>query len=190
MATLGNRHEGLLERESTGLIVVDVQEAFRPAIDGFDDMAKACGLLAEGFGILGRPVLATEQYPERLGDTVPEIADRLPHGVEPIPKLRFSACGVDAFDAALGTAGCRTWVVVGIETHVCVNQTAHDLLQRGHRVQVAADAVSSRTAANRRLGLEKMAAAGVVVTSAEMALFEMLEEAGSDEFKAISKLVK
>ena len=88
------------------------------------------------------------------------------------------------------TAGCDTWVLAGIETHVCVNQTAHDLLARGLAVHVAADAVSSRTERNRDLGLAKMAAGGAVVTSTETALFEMLEEAGSPEFKAISRLVR
>ncbi len=190
MATIGTRHERLLGREGTGLIIIDVQEAFRPVIHGFDEVAAQCGLLAEGFGVLGRPVLATEQYPERLGQTVSEVAERLPEGVAPIPKLRFSACGVEGFDAALSDAGCRTWLLAGIETHVCVNQTAHDLARWGHTVHVAADAVSSRTERNRDLGLAKMAAAGAITTSAEMALFEMLEVAGSDEFKAISRLVR
>jgi len=184
------RHPALLKREQTGLVVVDVQEGFRPVIDGFDAMARNVGLLAEGFGMLGRPVLASEQYPKGLGSTVPEVADRLPEGTVLVEKLRFSACGVDAFDDALRQADCRAWVVCGIESHVCVNQTVLDLLARGREVHVAADAVSSRAPANRAAGLEKMAAAGARATSAEMALFEMLEEAGSPEFKAISKLVR
>jgi nicotinamidase-related amidase len=191
MATLNTtRHPALLRREETGLILVDVQEAFRPVIDGFDQVVRNCGLLAEGFGVLGRPVLVSEQYPKGLGHTVPEIAERLPEGVEPVEKVRFSACGVDAFEEALEAAGCKAWVVAGIETHVCVNQTVHDLISRGYEAHVAADAVSSRAAENRTLGLEKMAAAGAHTTSTEMALFEMLEQAGSDEFKAISKLVR
>jgi nicotinamidase-related amidase len=153
-------------------------------------MVRNIGLLAEGFGVLGRPVLASEQYPKGLGHTVPEVAERLPEGSAVVEKLRFSACGVGDFDSALETLGVRSWVVCGIETHVCVNQTVLDLLSRGHDVHVAADAVSSRTAANRALGLEKMREAGAHVTSTEMALFEMLEEAGSPEFKAISKLVR
>jgi nicotinamidase-related amidase len=192
MATLTetDRHPALLRRGETGLIVVDVQEAFRPVIDGFDAVARNCGLLAEGFGILGRPVLVSEQYPKGLGSTVPEVAERLPEGVEAVEKLRFSACGVAAFDQALAAAGARSWVVCGIEAHVCVNQTAHDLLARGYEVHLAADAISSRTAGNRTAGLEKASADGARVTSTEMALFEMLEEAGSPEFKAISKRVR
>ena len=184
------RHPALLRREETGLVIVDVQEGFRPVIDGFEAMAANVGLLAEGFGVLGRPVVASEQYPKGLGHTVAEVAERLPEGTTTVEKLRFSACGVGDFDSALEALACRAWVVCGIETHGCVNQSVLDLLARGHEVHVAADAVSSRSASNRALGLEKMREAGARVTSAEMALFEMLEEAGSPEFKAISKLVR
>ena len=190
MATVGARHPGLLRRESTGLILVDVQEAFRPVIDGFDAVVANCGILAEGFGVLGRPVLVSVQYTKGLGQTVPELAERLPGGTPIVEKLRFSACGVEAFDAALAEAGCTDWVVAGIETHVCVNQTVLDLIARDYGVHVAGDAVSSRTPANRALALEKMASEGAQITSTEMALFEMLEVAGTDEFKAISRLVR
>jgi nicotinamidase-related amidase len=189
MATL-TRHEALLRRGDTGLVVVDVQEGFRPVIDGFDGMVKNVGILAAGFGVLERPVLVSEQYPKGLGHTVAEIAETLPEGHVLVEKLRFSACGVDAFEQALDDSGCRAFVVCGIETHVCVNQTTHDLLARGYEVHVAEDAVSSRAPANRRIGMEKMLAAGARATSAETALFEMLEEAGSAEFKAISKMVR
>ncbi|HSI31453.1 MAG TPA: isochorismatase family protein [Miltoncostaeaceae bacterium] len=186
----GSRHPALLERERTGLILIDVQEAFRPVIDRFDEVIANCGLLAEGFGVLGRPVLVSEQYPKGLGHTVPELAARLPEGARLVEKVRFSACGVSAFDEAVAESGATSFVVAGIEAHVCVNQTVHDLLQYGFQVQVAADAVSSRTPRNRDLGMAKMSAAGAGTTSAEMALFEMLEQAGSDEFKQISRLVR
>jgi nicotinamidase-related amidase len=169
----GSRHPALLERERTGLILIDVQEAFRPVIDRFDEVVANCGLLAEG-----------------LGHTVPELTARLPEGARLVEKVRFSAYGVSAFDEAVAEAGAQSWVVAGIEAHVCVNQTVHDLLQYGFQVQVAADAVSSRTPRNRDLGMAKMSAAGAGTTSAEMALFEMLEQAGSDEFKQISRLVR
>ncbi|HJZ62361.1 MAG TPA: isochorismatase family protein [Miltoncostaeaceae bacterium] len=184
------RHPALLSRDETGLIVVDVQEAFRQAIDGFDAMARNVGILAAGFGVLGRPVLVSEQYPSGLGHTVQEVAERLPEGTEPIEKTRFSACGVAAFDEQLAATACSRWVVCGIEAHVCVNQTVHDLLARGYEVHVAEDAVSSRAPTNRRIGLEKMTTAGARATSAETALFEMLEEAGGGDFRAISKLVR
>ena len=184
------RHPDLLRREDTGLIIVDVQEAFRPVIDRFDDVAANVGLLAEGFGVLGRPVIVSEQYPKGLKHTVPEVAERLPDDAVVVEKTRFSACGVPGIEDALAAAGADAWVVCGIESHVCVNQTALDLLGRGARVHVAADAVSSRTPANREAGLAKMAAAGATATTAEMALFEMLEAAGGPEFKAISALVR
>jgi nicotinamidase-related amidase len=184
------RHPALLRREETGLVLVDVQEAFRPAIDRFDEVVANCGLLAEGFGLLGRPVLVSEQYPKGLGNTVPELAERLPADARLVEKVRFSACGVSAFDEAIAESGATSFVVAGIEAHVCVNQTVHDLLERGFQVQVAADAVSSRAPGNRDLGMAKMSAAGAGTTSAEMALFEMLEQAGSDEFKQISRLVR
>ncbi|MFP5452122.1 MAG: hydrolase [Thermoleophilia bacterium] len=184
------RHTHLARREHTGLVIVDVQEAFRPVIDSFDETVANVGLLAEGFAILGRPIIVTEQYPKGLGSTVPEVAGRLPQGFAPIPKTRFSASGVHEFDQAVDRAACRTWVVAGIEAHVCVEQTALDLMERGHDVHVAADAVSSRTPRNRALGIDKMISLGVHVTSAEMALFEMIEDAGAPEFKAISRLVR
>ena len=187
---MSSRHPALASREDTGLVIVDVQEAFAPVIDGFDDLVAACGLLAEGFGVMGRPVISTRQYPKGLGETVPGLASRLPEGTPVIDKTRFSACGVQGFEEAYDDARCGAWVVCGIESHVCVNQTVHDLLSRGVSVHVPADAVSSHTAANRQAGLDKMARAGAHVTTAEMVLFEMLGQAGGPEFKAISGLVR
>lgn len=184
------RHPALARREDAGLIIIDVQDAFRPVIDVFDAVVANCGLLAEGFGVLGRPVIVTEQYPAGLGHTVPELAKRLPAGTPVIGKTRFSACGVEGFEDAYDAARCETWVVCGIESHVCVNQTVHDLLSRGASVHVAADAVSSRTPFNRQAGLDKAARAGAHVTSTEMVLFEMLGQAGGPEFKAISGMVR
>lgn len=184
------RHPALARREDSGLVIIDVQEAFRPVIEGFGAVVANCGLLAEGFGVLGRPVIVTEQYPKGLGHTVPELASRLPDGTPILEKTRFSACGVEGFEDAYDAARCETWVVCGIEAHVCVNQTVHDLRSRGASVHVAADGVSSRTAANRQAGLDKAARAGAHVTSAEMVLFEMLGQAGGPEFKAISAMVR
>ncbi|MBM3664425.1 MAG: hydrolase [Actinobacteria bacterium] len=187
---MSNRHPALATREDAGLVIIDVQDAFSPVIDGFDEVVANCGLLAEGFGVMGRPVVVTEQYPKGLGHTVQALADRLPDGTPIVEKTRFSACGVEGFEDAYDAARCETWVVCGVEAHVCVNQTVHDLLARGVSVHVASDAVSSRTPANRRAGLDKAARAGAHVTSAEMVLFEMLGQAGGPEFKAISALVR
>jgi nicotinamidase-related amidase len=176
---------GKLDPDRTALVVVDVQEAFRKAIPDFDRVAKGTATLARGAGVLGVPVHITEQYRKGLGATVPEVAEALPNGVEPLEKLVFAASEADGFD--LG--GRDQALVCGIETHVCVNQTALDLLGRGVEVHVAGDAVSSRFEDNKRIGLEKMERAGAVVTSVETALFELLGRAGTDEFKAVQKMI-
>jgi nicotinamidase-related amidase len=173
----------VLERERAALVVIDVQEAFRQAVGEFDAVARNAGVLVQGARELGLPVVVTEQYPQGLGETVPEVAEHL--DVERHPKTVFSAARAQGFDLA----GREQALVCGIEAHVCVEQTVQDLLDRGIEVHVAADAVSSRTALNRRLGLEKMERSGAWVTSTEMALFELLGEAGTPEFKAIQKLV-
>ncbi|MDQ1629322.1 MAG: hypothetical protein QOI54_3066 [Actinomycetota bacterium] len=175
----------VLDRERAALVVVDVQEAFRPAVGEFDTVAANAGVLAQGARALGLPVVVTEQYPKGLGETVPEVAEHL-DGVARHPKTVFSAARADGFD--LG--GRDQALVCGIETHVCVQQTVQDLLDAGVEVHVAADATSSRTALNRRLGLEKMERSGAWVTSTEMALFELVGEAGTPEFKTIQALVK
>ena len=175
----------MLDPERAALVVVDVQEAFRPAVVGFDETARAVATLVQGARILGVPVIATEQYPKGLGSTVPEVADHL-DGVRPLEKLCFSAADADGFD--LG--GRDQALLCGIETHVCVSQTAHGLLDRGVEVHVARDAVSSRTEDNRELGLHKMESSGAVLSSVETALFELCGAAGSDEFKQIQRLVK
>jgi nicotinamidase-related amidase len=175
----------VLDRDRAALVVVDVQEAFRPAVLDFEGVAAEVATLIQGARALDVPVVATEQYPKGLGKTVPEVAEHLA-GVEPIEKVCFSAAAADGFD--LG--GRDQALVCGIESHVCVSQTAHDLLDRGIEVHVARDAVSSRTAENRDVGLHKMERAGAVITSVETALFELVGAAGSDEFKAVQALVK
>lgn len=178
---------GLLDRERAALLVVDVQEAFRPAVLDFDQVVAAVSVLARGAAALGVPIIVTEQYPRGLGNTVEELtALEEIAGVEPLDKVAFSAARAEGFDL-----GGRDQVLLcGIEAHVCVSQTAHDLLAKGLDVHVAGDAVTSRTVANRDLGLNKMERAGAVLTSSETALFEMLGAAGGPEFKAIQGLVK
>jgi nicotinamidase-related amidase len=178
-----------LERDRAVLTVVDVQEAFRPAVVEFDEVARSVAVLVQGAKALGVPVLVTEQYPKGLGHTVAEVEEHL-DGVQPIEKLCFSAADAERFTDRLGDSGRDQVLLCGIESHVCVSQTAHDLLGRGLEVHVVRDAVSSRTEDNRALGLHKMERAGAVVTSVETALFELLREAGTPEFKEIQKLVK
>ncbi len=177
-----------LDRGRAALVVIDVQEAFRPVVLDFERVAANIGVLVQGARILGLPLLVTEQYPRGLGETVPEVARHL-DGVERLEKTSFSAVGADGFPAAL--AEMRDQVLLcGIEAHVCVNQTAEDLLATGREVHVVRDAVTSRTPENRDLGVHKMERSGAVVTSVETALFELLREAGTPEFKEIQGLVK
>jgi nicotinamidase-related amidase len=173
-----------LDRARTALVVIDVQEAFAKAVERFEEVVRQTSILVTGARVLGLPTVVTEQYPRGLGDTVAQVRDAL-DGAPRLPKTVFSAAQADGFELA----GRDQALVCGIETHVCVNQTAHDLLARGVEVHVAVDAVSSRTAANRELGLRKMEESGAILTSVETALFELLGAAGSDEFKTIQKLV-
>jgi nicotinamidase-related amidase len=176
---------GKLQADRTTLVVVDVQEAFRKVVPDFDRIAKATATLIEGAGAIGIPVVITEQYPKGLGETVPEVAEHLPEGAEPLAKVCFSAADAEGFD--LG--GRDQALVCGVETHVCVNQTALDLLDSGVEVQVAEDAVGSRFDENKRVGLHKMERSGAVMTSVETALFELLGRAGTEEFKRVQKLI-
>ena len=176
---------GKLDSDRTSLVVIDVQEGFRRAIPQFDRIAKATATLIEGAEAIGIPVVVTEQYPKGLGETVSEVAGHLPAGTRPLEKVVFSAAEAEGFDLE----GRDQALVCGIETHVCVNQTALDLLADGVDVQIAEDAVGSRTDENKRVGLQKMERAGAEITSVETALFELLGRAGTDEFKRVQKLI-
>lgn len=171
----------LLDRERTALIVVDVQEGFRPYAS-FAGVADASRKLVQAARILDVPTLVSEQYPKGLGHTAPEV------GIEDervIEKTVFSAARADGFD--LG--GRSQALVCGIEAHVCVSQTVHDLLERGVEVHVPADAVGSRHRIDYERGLERLERAGAVVTTVESSLFELLGRAGTPEFKAVQKLI-
>jgi nicotinamidase-related amidase len=171
----------LLSRERAALVVVDVQEAFR-SYASFAGVAESCAKLVQGARILGLPVQVSEQYPKGLGHTAPEV------GLQDEPRIEksvFSAARAEGFDLA----GREQAVVCGIETHVCVSQTVHDLLARGVEVHVPADAVGSRHEVDYERGLERMERAGAVVTTVEAALFELLERAGTPEFKEVQRLI-
>ena len=173
----------VLRRESTALVVVDVQEAFRKAIDDFAATAHAASVLLQAARILGVPAVVTEQYPKGLGASVEEL------GLQDEPVLEktvFAASQADGFD--LG--GRAQALVCGIEAHVCVHQTVQDLLGQGVEVHVCADAVASRDPRNRDLALQRAERDGAVLTSVEMALLELCERAGTPEFKAVQGLIK
>lgn len=172
------------------LVVVDMQEKFVPVIDGFDDVAAGVEKLVRGCRILGVPILATEQYPKGLGRTIESLRAAWGDAVSPVEKTAFSCLGEPAFADAWLRMERRTVVLAGIEAHVCVYQTVRDFLARRADVELVADAVSSRTARNREIGIERCLQSGARPTSVEMILFEWLEKAGGEAFKAISRLVR
>ncbi len=171
----------LLCREQAALVVVDVQEGFR-SYGCFEPVAAACAKLVQGARIMSVPALVSEQYPRGLGATAPEVGL---DGERTIEKSVFSAARADGFDLS----GRRQAIVCGIEAHVCVSQTVHDLLEDGLQVHVVADAVGSRHAEDRERALERMQSAGAVISTVEAALFELLERAGTPEFKSVQRLI-
>jgi nicotinamidase-related amidase len=172
----------MLQRDRAALLVIDVQDGFRPYAT-FEEVVRGCHRLVEGAGILGVPIIATEQYPKGLKHTAAEVG--LPDSVTPVEKSVFSACRADGFDLA----GRDQVVLCGIETHVCVAQTALDLLDRGIEVQVVTDAVGSRHAHDREVALHRLDRAGATLTTVEGALLELCERAGTPEFKAVQKVI-
>lgn len=183
-------HPNILDSAHTALIVIDIQEAFRNVIPDFERLARRAATAIRGFQILGLPVLVTEQYPKGMGRTAAEIVEVLPPDFRYIEKTAFSSCGASAVEDALRSAGVSQVVLCGLETHVCVNQTAHDLLDRGFQVHLLTDAVASRHRRNKKAGLSKMFSSGVVASSIEMALFELMRDATHEKFKDIQRLVK
>jgi nicotinamidase-related amidase len=174
-----------LSPDRAALVVVDIQDAFRKAVPDFERVARAAATLVRGAQAVDIPILISEQYPQGLGTTVPEVREQLGDDFDPIEKVVFSAAEAEGFDL-----GGRDQVLVcGIETHVCVNQTALDLLADGIEVHVCEDAVGSRFAESRQVGLHKMERAGAVLTNVETALFELVGRAGTDSFKAVQKLI-
>ena len=181
------RHPQLLDRQRSALAIIDMQEAFRPVINDFADVARRIAVLAEGCQILEVPIVVTEQYPKGLGHTVEEITGKA--NFPAIHKLSFSACGVQEFDTQLRERHIEQVAICGIETHICVSQTAHDLLARGYQVHIISDATAARLSFNRDTALQRLEKAGAIMSSVEAALFELCAEAGTPEFKAIQKLV-
>jgi nicotinamidase-related amidase len=183
-------HPKTLDKSKTALIVIDMQEAFRSSIADFDVIASRIARAVQGFQILEVPVIITEQYPKGLGRTALEILEVLPPDFAVIEKTAFSSCGSQAFLDSLETVGAKQIVLCGIETHICVNQTAHDLLQKGYEVHLLQDCVSSRFDYNKFAGIRKMQMNGAIPSSIEMSLFELMRDSKHEQFKAIQKLIK
>ena len=171
------------------LLVVDVQEKFRPYIDDWDTMVAHVDALARGCAILDVPIIVTEQYPQGLGSTIAELGEAL-NGIEPIEKRSFSSLGAPEVQAQLEQYGRDQIIVCGLEAHVCVQQTVADLLRSGRVVHVALDAIASRTASSREIGVRRMRAAGMVPSGVELALFELMISSNHPRFKQVSALVR
>jgi nicotinamidase-related amidase len=179
------------------LLVIDIQERLAPAMppEAYARLERNVAVLIEAAKRFGIPVVASEQYPKGLGATCAPIAQALGDGATThrFEKLEFSVCDAEPFGplyTSLKAAGRDTWIVTGMEAHVCVWQSVRGLRTRGAAVHVVADAVCSRTDDNRRIGLGLAERAGAAITSTEVVAFDLLGKAGGDDFKAISKLVK
>lgn len=179
-----------LRVEQCALVVIDIQEKLLPPIFEKERLVRNSQLLIRLANILSLPVIATTQYSKGLGQTVPEIASLLPD-VQPLDKLEFGCFGNSDFCSRISRlSGRGTLLLCGMEAHICVLQTALGALNQGHIVHVAADAVSSRTKLNWKLGLQRMRDAGAVISSTEMMIYELLGRSGSPEFKEILKYLK
>jgi nicotinamidase-related amidase len=180
-----------LEAERCALLVVDIQEKLLPPIFQKEQLVRNSQLLIRAAGVLKIPALATTQYSKGLGKTVPEIASLLPE-TEAIDKDRFSCFGSDAFCTLLKRLpGQRnTLLLCGMESHICVTQTALAALREGYLVHIASDAVSSRTEWNWKIGLERMRAAGAVISSTEMMVYELMRSSSSPAFKEMLPYLK
>lgn len=183
------RHPKILQREKTALLVIDIQERILPVIFEYERVIENTLKLVNGFKILNLPIYFTEQYTKGLGTTESKIKYAL-EGIEVIQKMTFSCFGAGDLFEQLKKKGIEQIVVCGVEAHVCVLQTVLDLLAQDLQVHVAADAVSSRRKFDYEIALRRMESNGAEVTLAESVLFELLNICGTDEFKAVSKLIK
>lgn len=179
----------MLTIENACLVIVDIQEKLLPVMTNPEQVVKNTAVLIQIAKALNIPILWCEQVPKALGPTVRELASLL-DGTGPIDKSTFSCCGDEAFMGKVDQLKVQTAILCGIESHVCVFQTAMDLIQHGLYVHVVADATSSRTNENKTIGLNRMAKEGAVITSTEMLLFELLRDAKHEKFRELAKLIK
>lgn len=171
------------------LVVVDVQGKLARIMHENEKLFMALEQIIRGAQMLSVPILWIEQNPERMGKTVEEIALLMP-GEKPVSKMTFSCFGCDDFIMSLDSSGRKNVILTGIETHVCVYQTAIDLLEAGYNVDVLADAVSSRTKENKDIGLEKMRWAGADISSVETILFELMKTCEHEKFRDVLGVIK
>lgn len=189
---MDNRKEGemdMLKMDDTALVLIDVQGKLAKVMHESEALVKQITILIKGAQLLDIPIFWMEQYPKGLGPTTDEVKELLSREV-PIDKMVFSACQSEAFQSKQSELKKTSYLVAGIEAHICVYQTVSELLEDGHHVEVVVDGISSRTEANKQVAIDKMQSLGAAVTSVEMALFELMRTAEHPNFKEISKLIK
>jgi nicotinamidase-related amidase len=181
------RSPDLMSADDTGLLMIDVQGKLVSLIDGHQRMVWNIRRLLDGAKLLGVPILATEQYPQGLGPTTPELAQRLERVLD---KTTFSCSACQGICDELEATDRRKWLICGIEAHVCVQQTVLDLLADGFLIYVAADAIGSRHKFDYEIALRRMESSGATITTTEAALFEWCENSHVPQFKQISQLIR
>ena len=179
----------LLNKENTGLIIIDVQEKLMQVMANPDRVTDRIVKLLHLSQVFKLPVILTQQYSKWLGPTLPTIKESLPE-YDPIEKLDFNSCNVDLFNKRVEKEGLRNIILTGVETHICVFQTCVSLLEKGYSVHVPHHAVDSRTEDNWNIGLSLMREAGAIITSTETIIFQILKKAGTPEFKKMLKTIK
>lgn len=183
-------HQNTLELTRTALVVIDMQEAFRSKISHFAEIAARIAIVSQAASLLELPIIVTEQYPKGLGHTAAEVSSVLPKDLRVIEKTAFSSCGASDFQKQLESTRRKQILVCGIEAHICVNQTVHDLLAGGFQVHLLRDCVSSRNKVDRKTAFRKMEMSGAIPSTVEMALFELMRDARHEQFKSIQGLIK
>ena len=183
------RHDLILDRDNSMLVIVDFQQKLLATFKEPGGLVENCVKLVKFAGIVGLPIIWTEQYPKGLGPTVDEISSEL-SGLEPVEKLSFSCFGEPDFVEALSRHRARQMIVCGIETHICVEQTVLDGIACGYQAHVVVDACGSRKKSDHKAGLRKMDKGGAVLTSSEMAMYEILGGSDAEGFRDVLQLVK
>jgi len=189
MANTIKKNEKILRRDSTALLLIDLQEKILSVMQNQEGIIDKSLKLIKGFKVLNVPIFYTEQYPKGLGTTSPILLKEL-EGLSPIQKMTFSCFGVENFFNRLTDNNVMQVVIAGVESHVCVQQTVLDLLANNFQVNVVADATSSRDDTDYKFALERMRNHGAEITTAESVLFELMNVSGTDEFKKISEIIK
>lgn len=178
-----------LNKDNAILVIVDIQERLASVMADRQKVTKNCLHLIEISKMLSIPIILTEQYPKGLGPTVSEIKEAV-QPYAPVEKISFDCCMEPQFNEAIAPLNRKKIMVAGMETHICVLQTSLGLMEQGYDVHVVSDAVCSRSKDNHKAGIGLMRDAGAVVSCAETVLFQLLEKAGTEEFRAISKRIK